>query len=212
MQSVLAEVRESQSHAAASPVVTPERVVEWVNTARPSLAATSRPFAEPDTTTSRRVLGLDTDTLPGRSVATPVSATRSTRQPTPPQAQAATVGQRTATTRTEVLDLHTVYFLSGSATPGPEGRRLLARAAQVLIAHQALRLELGGHADSTGSRALNLRLSEQRASAVRAFLVRSGCSADRLVVVGRGPDQPAATNTTRGGRALNRRVTLLPLD
>ena len=129
-----------------------------------------------------------------------------------PQANSTVPGQRTATTRTEVLDLHTVYFLSGSATLGPEGRRLLTRAARVLTIHPALRLELGGHADSTGSRAFNVRLSEQRASAVRAFLMRSGCSADRLVTLGHGPDQPAATNTTRAGRALNRRVTLLPLD
>jgi OOP family OmpA-OmpF porin len=117
-----------------------------------------------------------------------------------------------ATTRTEVLDLRTVYFLSGHATLGPEGRTLLARAAHVLTTHPALRLELGGHADSTGSRAFNVRLSEERAAAVRTFLIGLGIATDRFVIVGHGPDQPAATNTTRAGRAHNRRVELLPLD
>jgi len=111
-----------------------------------------------------------------------------------------------------VLALHTVHFLSGRATLGPEGRTLLARAARVLTRHPALRLELGGHADSTGSHASNVRLAEQRAAAARTFLVGLGIVPDRLGVVGHGPDQPAATNTTRAGRARNRRVELLPLQ
>jgi outer membrane protein OmpA-like peptidoglycan-associated protein len=91
-------------------------------------------------------------------------------------------------------------------------RELLARAAQVLTTHPVLRLELGGHADSTGSRALNVRLSEQRAAAVRTFLTGLGIASDRLAVVGHGPHQPAEPNTTRAGRARNRRVELLPLE
>lgn len=119
---------------------------------------------------------------------------------------------RTATSRTEVLDLHPVYFLSGRSSLGPHGRALLVRAVHVLTTHPAMRLELSGHADSTGSRALNLWLSNQRAIAVRGYLVGLGIAPERLVAVGRGPDQPAAPNTTAAGRAANRRVQLQPLE
>ena len=124
----------------------------------------------------------------------------------------ATASRRVATARTEVLDLHTVYFLTGRAALGPLGRAAMTRASRVLELHPALRLELDGHADSTGSRAFNVMLAKQRAVAVRELLVGLGIAPDRLVAVGHGPDQPAASNATRAGRAQNRRVELRALD
>ncbi len=65
-----------------------------------------------------------------------------------------------------------------------------------------------GHTDSTGSMAYNMRLSDRRAQAVKAFLISKGVAADRLEAKGYGPSKPVATNKTREGRELNRRVSL----
>jgi OmpA-OmpF porin, OOP family len=74
-----------------------------------------------------------------------------------------------------------------------------------------LRVEIQGHTDSRGSKALNDRLSQQRAESVMAYLVSKGISRDRLTARGYGPDKPVASNDTVQGRAENRRVELKPL-
>jgi OmpA-OmpF porin, OOP family len=74
-----------------------------------------------------------------------------------------------------------------------------------------LRVEIQGHTDSRGSKALNDRLSQQRAESVMAYLVSKGISRDRLSARGYGPDKPVASNDTVQGRAENRRVELKPL-
>ena len=88
----------------------------------------------------------------------------------------------------------------GSVTPGDGRRRCLAQPA--------VRLEVAGYTDDTGSRAVNERLSQARAESVRAFLVSAGVPADQLTARGYGPADPIATNGTPAGRALNRRVEL----
>ncbi len=57
-----------------------------------------------------------------------------------------------------------------------------------------------------------MRLSLARAQAVRAFLAQQGVDPSRMVAEGYGPDRPIAPNTTRAGRAENRRVELSPLQ
>jgi OmpA-OmpF porin, OOP family len=67
---------------------------------------------------------------------------------------------------------------------------------------------LEGHTDSDGSNALNQTLSENRAAAVKAYLVENGIGADRLKAVGFGETQPIASNKTAKGKAQNRRVVV----
>ncbi|MNI98745.1 putative lipoprotein YiaD precursor [compost metagenome] len=67
-------------------------------------------------------------------------------------------------------------------------------------------LKLAGHTDNTGSMQLNLRLSKQRAEAVKAYLVAQGANASRIEATGYGPNQPIASNKTKEGRQKNRRV------
>lgn len=75
---------------------------------------------------------------------------------------------------------------------------------------KAIRIE--GHTDSTGPAALNLRLSDERANAVRNALIELGIEPSRLNAVGMGEDFPIATNQTEEGRARNRRVDVIVLD
>jgi outer membrane protein OmpA-like peptidoglycan-associated protein len=72
-------------------------------------------------------------------------------------------------------------------------------------------IEVAGHTDSMGSDAYNMKLSQQRADAVRNFLISRGVAADRLTAKGYGESQPVADNATDEGRFKNRRVELVPL-
>jgi len=68
-------------------------------------------------------------------------------------------------------------------------------------------VEIGGHTSSPGTKAYNQKLSEARANVVRNALIADyGISADRLTHIGYGEDYPVATNSTKAGRALNRRM------
>lgn len=67
-------------------------------------------------------------------------------------------------------------------------------------------LEVSGHTDSTGNKAFNQKLSEDRAAAVKAYLVKHGVAAERISTVGYADTQPIADNKTKAGRAANRRV------
>jgi outer membrane protein OmpA-like peptidoglycan-associated protein len=71
-------------------------------------------------------------------------------------------------------------------------------------------IEVAGHTDSMGSDAYNMKLSQQRAEAVRNFLISRGVAADRLTAKGYGESQPVADNATEEGRFKNRRVELVP--
>jgi OOP family OmpA-OmpF porin len=62
------------------------------------------------------------------------------------------------------------------------------------------------HTDNTGSDALNLRLSKDRAESVKAYLVSQGVNPSRVEATGYGESQPISTNTTAEGRQENRRV------
>jgi len=65
-----------------------------------------------------------------------------------------------------------------------------------------------GHADSIGPDAYNQKLSVRRAEAVKAYLVSKGTEANRVYTEGKGEKQPVASNTTKEGRAKNRRTEI----
>jgi OOP family OmpA-OmpF porin len=84
----------------------------------------------------------------------------------------------------------------------------LDRIAQELNESPETRLDVVGHADSTGPEDYNQRLSERRAQAVADYLIGAGVAADRFTVSGRGESDPVASNDSREGRAQNRRVDI----
>ncbi|EGV33326.1 OmpA/MotB domain protein [Thiorhodococcus drewsii AZ1] len=99
-------------------------------------------------------------------------------------------------------------FPSGSADLGNTNPKALARIADLLARRDNLRVLLRGHTDSQGKETTNLKLSEERARAVKDLLVASGVSEERIQVEGFGERSPIAANETQEGRARNRRVEL----
>nr|MCU0624185.1 OmpA family protein [Gemmatimonadaceae bacterium] len=110
------------------------------------------------------------------------------------------------------LVLRGVRFETGRAILSPESFAVLDDIALALRDDANVRVEVGGHTDSTGSAATNRRLSQQRAEVVRYYLIRRGVAASQLTARGYGPARPVAPNTTPAGRALNRRTELTRLD
>jgi OOP family OmpA-OmpF porin len=96
-------------------------------------------------------------------------------------------------------------FDLGKATIKASSYATLNRVASLLV-EKNFSLKLAGHTDNSGSMALNLRLSKDRAEAVKAYLVSQGANASTIEATGYGPNQPIATNKTAAGRQQNRRV------
>lgn len=96
-------------------------------------------------------------------------------------------------------------FDLGKATIRTTSHSSLNRVASLLI-EKNFSLKLAGHTDNTGSLQTNLRLSKERAEAVKAYLVSKGANASRIEATGYGPNQPITTNATAEGRQQNRRV------
>ena len=82
----------------------------------------------------------------------------------------------------------------------------------ILKKNPGLRIDLQGHTDNIGSQNFNMKLSLRRSAAVKTYLVSKGVPADRLKTEGFGFSRPVATNKTKEGRAMNRRVELLPIQ
>lgn len=86
----------------------------------------------------------------------------------------------------------------------------LDSVAKVIQDNPTLKVEIQGHTDSIGTDAYNMGLSKRRAQAVKDYLVKKGIDAKRLSIKGFGESTPKDTNTTKEGRAKNRRVELDP--
>ncbi len=99
-----------------------------------------------------------------------------------------------------------IEFETGSATLTPKGRVILDEMAAVLPKLSGRKIEIVGHTDNSGSRALNLALSQSRAETVKSYLAGKGIEPSVLSAVGVGPDQPIAPNDKEENRARNRRI------
>lgn len=105
------------------------------------------------------------------------------------------------------LNLMRVHFESGSRTLRDDSERLLMHAAKVIGRAPAdTVIEVGGHTDGRGDAQTNRELSEQRAFAVQEALTTHGIHPSRLTARGYGASTPIAENSTREGRARNRRI------
>jgi len=110
------------------------------------------------------------------------------------------------------LNLMVVYFETGKAEIKPGSMDVLREAANVLRRlPPERRLEVGGHTDNRGEAAGNQVLSEQRAAAVMNALVEFGAAPSMLQAKGYGAAEPMADNSTKAGRAQNRRMAFKAL-
>lgn len=108
------------------------------------------------------------------------------------------------------VSVYGIYFDTDKSVVKPESKPALDEIAKLLKARPALNIFVVGHTDMTGNLAHNRTLSEARAHAVVAALVKDfGIAGIRLEGYGVGPLAPAATNSTADGRAKNRRVELV---
>lgn len=94
----------------------------------------------------------------------------------------------------------------------PEALALVDRMVDYLKRNQQWAVEIQGHTDSTGSRELNMSLSQRRADAVGDYLRKQGIDASRVTTKGYGPDEPMGSNATPEGRQQNRRVDVKPIE
>ena len=102
----------------------------------------------------------------------------------------------------------TVLFDLNKATIRSESGEALAAIADIMKEYPTTVFHIGGHTDSQGSDAYNLKLSKDRAASVREFLVSKGIPQNRLTSEGYGESNPIASNKTAKGRQDNRRVEI----
>ena len=102
----------------------------------------------------------------------------------------------------------TILFDTGKATIKFESAEILNQIINVLKKYPNSRFRIEGHTDSTGKKAKNIELSQNRADAVKIYLIQGGIASNRLESKGFGPEKPIASNKNKKGRALNRRVEI----
>ena len=144
----------------------------------------------------------------------PPVPTQPTTPPTPPPPApppAATPPAPPATVTEETLDsltksgvLKPVYFGLDSTTLTEEARGILQKNVEYLKGRPTAKVVVEGHADSRGTNEYNLALTDRRASVVRDYLVSLGITADRVVAVAKGEEQPFCREETEACWAQNR--------
>jgi len=114
--------------------------------------------------------------------------------------------------RGTIISMSDILFETGRANLTANLQTNLARIAGILMVYKEPNILVEGHTDNVGSRELNQRLSEDRATNVMNFLVANGVAAERLNAIGSAFDKPIADNATAEGRAKNRRVDLIIME
>ncbi|HQI69536.1 MAG TPA: OmpA family protein [Bacteroidales bacterium] len=104
--------------------------------------------------------------------------------------------------------LENVLFDTGKSTLRAASNTTLNDLAEVLKLKPTMIIEIGGHTDSVGSAESNLKLSYDRANAVKNFLVNNAIESERIIVKGYGDTRPVAPNSSEEGRRQNRRTVV----
>ena len=102
--------------------------------------------------------------------------------------------------------LNNVFFDTGKSDLREESFGELDRLSEIFKLYPNLVIEVSGHTDNQGNRQYNIQLSQQRANAVRDYIISTGVEPERIIAKGYGPDSPRDSNATEQGRQNNRRV------
>jgi outer membrane protein OmpA-like peptidoglycan-associated protein len=108
--------------------------------------------------------------------------------------------------------INNIFFETGKATLTPQSYLELEKAIDLLRTNPTMVIEVGGHTDNVGDDATNMKLSHDRAKAVRDFLVSRGIASERAQAKGYGESNPIASNDTDDGRKANRRTEFIILE
>ena len=106
----------------------------------------------------------------------------------------------------QIVRLNNIFFAFGKATLSKESFPELDRIGITMNDNKKLFIEIGGHTDNIGGNEANLKLSQDRADAVREYLIGKGIEPDRVQSKGYGETKPVAKNDTPEGQQINRRV------
>lgn len=101
-----------------------------------------------------------------------------------------------------------ILFVTGSAKLQSKSFKGLNEVVKILQDNPDMKLSIDGHTDNVGSDETNLKLSDNRAAAVKTYFVSKGIDETRIVSAGHGESQPIADNKTAAGRQKNRRVEM----
>jgi outer membrane protein OmpA-like peptidoglycan-associated protein len=106
----------------------------------------------------------------------------------------------------ETMQLNNVFFEQGKPILKSQSFPELDRLVEIMVENPSIKIELAGHTDNVGNKEALMKLSQDRVSAVRAYLEKKGIKKDRVDGKGYGSTQPIAPNTTEENRQRNRRV------
>jgi outer membrane protein OmpA-like peptidoglycan-associated protein len=120
-----------------------------------------------------------------------------------------TILQTRDTARGLIVNMSDVLFDTGQYSLKPGAREKLAKVAGIILGHPGLKIAVEGHTDSVGGDEYNMKLSENRANSVRAYLVSQSIDPAAVTAKGFGKTMPVADNSTAAGRQVNRRVELV---
>ncbi|GBD88887.1 putative lipoprotein YiaD precursor [bacterium BMS3Abin03] len=107
------------------------------------------------------------------------------------------------------INLYGIHFETNKTQPMPNSKSTLEALLNVLKSDPKLKIIIVGHTDSDGSSGFNQKLSEQRAKAIRSWLIKNDIAKNRMLFKGMGETSPIAGNKTANGKALNRRVEII---
>lgn len=141
--------------------------------------------------------------LAGKPAGMPAPARVIPRMPAEPMKEAMVQREAAAEVSIELL----VEFDSGKAIVKPKYNNEIKKVADFMKQNPDATAMIEGYTDNVGKRAANIKLSQQRADSIKAYLVKKfGVNSARLKAVGYGPDKPVASNATKEGKQKNRRV------
>ena len=99
-----------------------------------------------------------------------------------------------------------VEFVYAKDLLTPKGKKTIDKVYTILNKHKNIKVEVGGHTDSDGTKKLNKALSQKRANAIKKYLITKGIKSNRLKAVGYGESKPLVKNDSSKNKQINRRV------